>query len=69
MANIKLAVAGNAPVSSVAPRAVRRHSAGSRAASAAQAFVAAVRKADNAMAGYMADLAKARNQGGAVAKD
>jgi len=69
MANIKLALAGNAPVSSVASRAGRRHFAGSRAATAALSFIAAVRKADNVLAGYMADLAKARNQGSAAAKD
>jgi len=68
MANIKLALAGNAPVSSVASRAVRRHSAGTRAASAAKAFLAAVNKADRALAGYMADLAKARSQGEVSAK-
>ncbi|NYT84422.1 hypothetical protein [Pollutimonas harenae] len=67
MANIKLALAGNGPVSSVASRAAHNRSVGSRAASAAKSFIAAVNKADNALAGYMADLAKARNQG--VVKD
>ena len=66
MANIKLALAGNAPVSSVAPRAAHRHS---RVGMAAQAFVAAVNKADRALSGYMADLAQARSQGTNVVKD
>ena len=69
MANIKLALAGNTSVSSVASRAVPRHSASTRVASAVKGFVAAVSKVDNALAGYMADLAKARNHGNTVAKD
>lgn len=68
MANIKLALAGNVPVSSVASRAVSRHSA-TRAASAVKGFVATVSKVDKALAGYMADLAKARNHGNTAAKD
>ncbi|AEC21628.1 hypothetical protein PT7_3088 [Pusillimonas sp. T7-7] len=69
MANIKLALAGNAPVSSVASRAVRGPSTRARAASAVKGFAAAVSKVDNALAGYMADLAKARNHGNTAAKD
>ncbi|MGB6102790.1 MAG: hypothetical protein WBF88_02925 [Pusillimonas sp.] len=69
MANVKLALAGDAPVSSVASRAAYGHSARSRAASAGKAFISAVSKADKVLAGYMADLAKARNQGNAAGKD
>ena len=69
MANIKLALAGNTPVSSVASRAVGGPSARMRAASAVKGLVAAVNKVDKALAGYMADLAKARNHGNTVAEE
>lgn len=63
MANIEFAHAGHVPAGAIADRVLNRRSAAQRAGKALRGLASRLNRIDRAMAGYMGDLARARNLG------